>query len=88
VQCKIIEKNKLKAQVAVRIPEWHLTIFEIRIYEDGVKRWISLPCSTYDTQEKKVYVNTIKFDTSEINRKFRDSVLMAFDEFIKKLGNE
>jgi len=82
--CKRIDKGSLLAQVAIHIPQWKMTIKEIKIFSKDGKRWISLPAREFEANGKKAFAPLIKFDTSEINDKFRDSVIRMYDEYCKR----
>lgn len=84
VKCKVINKGALIAEVSLHIPQWHMTIHKIMIFGDGQKRWLSMPSERYEDQGRTKYYPLIKFDSTAVNDRFRDSVLRSYDNHPKE----
>lgn len=76
-----INKGVLVASCDVYIAPWHLTLHEVKIFEQGDKRWISLPTKeVVDPTGVKKYFPLVSFDTEELKNRLRDQVMGAFDK--------
>jgi hypothetical protein len=78
-----VNKNSLLATCDVHIIPWKLTLTEVKIFEKGANRWISMPSREYtnDLGEKK-YIELITFDNDGVKTRFRNQVMGAVDKFL------
>lgn len=78
-----INKGSLLAICDVHIVPWKLTLMEVKIFEKGANRWISLPSKEFitDTGEKK-YAELITFDNDGIKNRFRNQIMGAIDKYL------
>lgn len=79
-----VNKGALVASMSVRIPEWRLVIYEVKIFQKGTNRWLGMPCKEVVSQTgEKKYFELVQFDKDELAKnQFRDQVLAAFDRFM------
>lgn len=80
-----VQKGSLLAKCDVRIVPWKLTIHEVKIFEKGANRWISLPAREFvnDAGEKK-YVDMISFDNDTVKNRFRDQIMEKITMYLDK----
>lgn len=78
-----IQKGSLLATCDVHIIPWKTTFCDIKIFEKGASRWISLPSKEMvnDMGEKK-YIELIQFDNDGIKNRFRSQIMGAIDKFL------
>jgi hypothetical protein len=78
-----INKGSLLASCDVRIIPWKLTLVDVKIFEKGANRWISLPAQemTNSFGEKK-YKELILFDNDTVKNKFRNQIMGSIDKFL------
>lgn len=80
---KPINKNSLLAVCDVRIVPWKLTLKEVKIFEKGTNRWISLPAKQSQMPDGNMrYDELIAFDNDSIKQRFRDQIMEAVDAFL------
>ncbi len=79
-----INKNSLLAMCDVHIVPWKITLCEVKIFEKGVNRWISLPSREYvnDLGEKK-YIELVTFDNDGVKNRFRNQIMGAVDKYLE-----
>jgi hypothetical protein len=80
---KQINKGALVAVLNVRIVEWKITLYEIKVFQKGENRWLGMPCKEVITQAgEKKYFELVQFDRDDdVKTRFRDEVLAAFDKY-------
>lgn len=78
-----VNKKSLLATCDVHIIPWKLTLHEVKIFETGANRWISMPAREFVNQmgEKK-YIDLITFDNDAVKNRFRSQVMGAIDKFL------
>ena len=61
-----------------------MSIRDVKIFEKGGNRWISMPCRDYQTPEgEKRYFSFVAFDDEETRDVMRDEVITKYDAFMK-----
>lgn len=83
-----INKGNLLAKCDVHIIPWKLTLHEVKIFEKGQNRWITLPSREFvnDMQEKK-YIELITFDNDSVKNRFRSQIMEAVYKFLQQNPN-
>ncbi len=78
-----INKGTLLATCDVHIIPWKITLHDIKVFEKGSNRWISMPSKefTNDLGEKK-YTEQISFDNEGIKNRFRNQIMGAIDKYL------
>lgn len=80
---KAINKNSLLAICDVHIAPWRLTLKEVKIFQKGANRWISLPTKeVLKPGGEKIYVELISFDTEAIKDRFRHQIMEVIDKYL------
>jgi hypothetical protein len=77
-----INKGSLLASCDVRIAPWKITLLEVKIFEKGANRWISLPSKEVVNAQGKRYVELISFDNEAMKNRFRDQVMKSIDDYL------
>jgi hypothetical protein len=78
-----INKGSLVATCDVHIKPWKLTLIDIKIFEKGANRWITLPSKEYvNEMGEKKYTELLAFDNDIIRSRFRSEILSAVDKFM------
>lgn len=50
-----------------------------------MNRWVSLPRERYDDKDGVTqYKNILEFDDSQVEKRFRDQIMEAVDQYIEK----
>lgn len=79
-----IQKGALLASCDVHIKPWKLTLIDVKIFEKGANRWITLPAQEITTSAgEKKYKEMILFDNDSIKNKFRSQIMGAIDKFLQ-----
>ncbi len=78
-----VNKGSLLATCDVHIGPWKLTLHEVKIFEKGANRWISMPAKEFTNElgEKK-YVELITFDNESVKNRFRNQIMASIDKFL------
>lgn len=83
-----INKGDILATVSVHIRPWKLKIHEVCIFQKGLNKWISLPSRKYENKEGETkYFKLLEFDDSGAEKRFRDQIVHAVDEYIEIHGD-
>lgn len=78
-----IQKGSLLASCDVHIVPWRMTLHEIKIFEKGAQRWITLPAREYvNEMGEKKYIEQISFDNLGIKDRFKSQITEAVDAFL------
>ena len=78
-----IKKGNLLASCDVHIVPWQLTLHDIKIFEKGSNRWITLPSKEYiNNMNEKKYIELITFDNDSVKNRFRSQIMVAIDKFL------
>ena len=78
-----IGKGSLLALCDVHIIPWKMTLHEVKIFEKGANRWISLPAREYvNPMGEKKYIDLISFDNEATKNRFKDQIMPAIDKFL------
>lgn len=84
---KVSDQPSLIATCDVRIIAIKYTLVGVRIFEKGASRWIGVPAQKITAKDGTVkYMDTGRWDTDQISRKFRDAVMLEFDKHVAKNG--
>lgn len=79
-----INKGTLLATCDVHIIPWKLTLHEVKVFEKGSSRWISLPSKDFITNEgEKKYTELMSFDNEAIKNRFRSQIMGAIDKYLE-----
>lgn len=79
-----INKGTIVATCDVHIIPWKMTLCEVKIFEKGANRWITLPSREYiNPAGEKKYIELITFDNDAIRTRFRAQILQAIDIYMK-----
>jgi len=82
-----INKGDMLASVSVRIAPWKLKINKICVFQKGENRWVALPREKYEDREGNTqYKPLMEFDDSQVDKRFRDQIMGAVDEYMEKNG--
>ena len=78
-----VNKGSLLATCDVHIMPWKLTLHDVKIFEKGANRWITMPAKDYtnDMGEKK-YTELVTFDNEAVKNRFRGQIMGAIDKFL------
>lgn len=80
-----INKGSLLASCDIHIVPWKLRLHDVKIFEKGANRWISLPAKEYiNEMNEKKYIEMITFDSEAIKNKFRSQIMGAIDKFLQE----
>lgn len=81
---KPIGKGVLIGKFDAKIPEWHITIRGIVIFEKDGRKWIAMPSKefTNDQGAKKHYEHVV-FDSPSIKEKFSKACLEKLEPLLK-----
>lgn len=78
-----INKGSLLATCDVYIKPWKLTLHEVKIFEKGVNRWLSMPSREFVNPEgEKKYIELMSWDNEAIKNRFRAQILDAVMKFL------
>ncbi len=78
-----IKKGALLARCDVRIVPWKTTLHEVKIFEKGANRWITMPAKEFTNEmgEKK-YTELVSFDDEATKNRFRSQIMGAIDKYL------
>ncbi len=82
-----INKGDLLATVSVAIRPWKMKIHEVIVMQKGANRWVSLPSRKYESNGETKYQKLLEFDDSAVEKRFRDQIMQAVDDYIEKNGD-
>lgn len=82
-----INKGDVLASVSVAIRPWKLKIHEVIVIQKGVNRWVNLPQRKYESNGETKYKPLLEFDDNAVEKRFRDQILKAVDEYILRNGD-
>jgi len=75
---KRIGCGHLLAVADIVIPEWHLKIQGVAIFNKNGAKWVNLPQKTYQGSDGKTkYTDTMQWTDKGVEGRFRDAVLDA-----------
>ena len=80
-----VNKGSLLATCDVHITPWKMTLNDVKIFEKGANRWISMPSREHVNElgEKK-YIELITFDNEGVKNRFRSQVMGAVDKYLEQ----
>ena len=79
-----INKGSLLASCDVHIVPWKLTLHDVKIFEKGANRWITMPSKEFTNEAgEKKYVELISFDSEGVKNRFRSQIMGAVDKFMQ-----
>lgn len=78
-----VQKGSLLATCDVHVKPWRMTFHDIKVFEKGSNRWITLPAKELvnDMGEKK-YIEMISFDNEGVKNRFRSQIMGAIDKYL------
>ena len=80
-----IQKGSLLAACDVYIKPWHLTLYDVKLFEKGAQRWVAMPSKELVSDTgAKTYKEMLKFDDCA-RKRFHSQVVEAVDAYL--LGN-
>lgn len=83
-----INKGSLLAICDVHIIPWKMTLKEVRVFEKGAQRWVTLPSREFiNSMNEKKYVELIAFDNEQVRNRFRQQVIDAVFKFLNDNPN-
>lgn len=83
---ELLNKGSLIARFNVKMHKWGgLLIKECCLFEVGEKKWVNLPCRQYESEGKKKYFSYLGYESQEMDRKFKETILKAVEEFRDKI---
>lgn len=78
-----INKGSLLATCDVHIIPWKMTLIDIKIFQKGSNRWITLPSKEYvNEMGEKKYTELVAFDNDAIRSRFRGQIMEAIDAYL------
>lgn len=78
-----INKGNLLASCDVHIVPWKLTLHEVKIFEKGANRWITMPSKQFTNDQGEIkYTELISFDGEAVKNRFRSQIMGAVDQFL------
>ena len=80
-----LNKGSLLATCSVRIVPWKMTMHDVKIFEKGANRWITLPAKEFagESGEKK-YTELLTFDCDAVKNRFRSQIMGAIDKYLEE----
>ncbi len=79
-----VNKGTLLATCSVKIVPWKLTLHEVKIFEQGAKRWIGMPAREFVAPDgSKKYQELITFDCDAAKNRFRSQIMEAVDTYLQ-----
>lgn len=83
---EMISKGPLIAKFNVKMHKWGgLIIKGCSLFDSNGKKWISMPSQQYESEGKKKYFPYISYENKDIDQKFRDTILLAANEYLEKM---
>lgn len=82
-----INKGDILATVSVAIKPWKLKIHEVMVIQKGANRWVNLPSRKYESNGETKYAKQLEFDDAAVEKRFRDQIMAAVDEYIMRNGD-
>lgn len=82
-----INKGDILATISVYIKPWKLKIHEVMVVQKGANRWVNLPSRKYESNGETKYAKLLEFDDNATEKRFRDQVVLAVDEYINRHGD-
>ncbi len=78
-----INKGALLASCDVYIKPWDLELNDVKIFEKGQNRWITMPSKeVLNSLGEKKYVEMINFRKESTKNRFRSQIMGAIDKFL------
>jgi len=83
-----LKRNSLLGFAKIRVPEWHMVISDVGIYEKDGRRWASLPSKQLldgsgqalrDDNGKAKYMRLVYFEDRAVADRFSDAVVRAVE---------
>jgi|SRR6185436_9390230 len=86
LKLELINKGSLIAKFSIKIPKWGgLVIRDCTLFDSSGKQWISFPSKEYESQGKKKYFSYIAYENQDMDKKFKDSILKAANDYVAKM---
>lgn len=83
-----IGKGSLMAKCEVYIKPWDLILKEVKIFQKGTSRWVSMPSRDYiDNEGNTKYMELIDFGSPSTRQRFKDQVEKAIKDYLKENPN-
>lgn len=78
-----INKGSLLATCSVHIIPWKLTLHDVKIFEKGANRWITMPSKDFmNEMGEKKYTELLTFDNDGVKNAFRSQIMGAIDKYL------
>ncbi len=78
-----VNKGSLLCTCDVYIQPWDLELCEVKVFEKGANRWLSMPSREYTNPEGvKKYVELINFRKEATKKRFRDQIMSVIDKYL------
>ena len=76
--CRLINKNTLKATADIEVPKWTVKIRGVMWHVKGDSEWIALPSREWlDRDGNRQFAVLIEFTDKDVERRFKDAALAA-----------
>jgi len=86
IEFKLINRGCLLSVVSIRLPKWGgFRIKNIKVFEKGDSRWMTLPSEEYEADGKTKYFPLVDFDSDNMAEAFRKAFFKAYDSYLEKL---
>jgi expansin (peptidoglycan-binding protein) len=86
---KRIQKGILEGFANITVQKWGIDIYGVAVFNDGAKKWCSLPKKEYkDPEGKTKYSNIIKFKDTSIETKFLQKVMEAINKYNNEMPTQ
>lgn len=78
------DKGSLKGKIAIKMHKWGgFVIEDISILQKDEKKWLGFPSKKIQLDGKDKWVPLIYYDIPDLQRKFCNEILKAFDSWKK-----
>lgn len=77
-----VNKNSLLATCDVYIKPWKYTFIGCKIFQKGAQIWVNMPSVEKDVNGEKKYIETGKWDSEAIHKRFKEQVMQAWDAYV------
>lgn len=81
------EKGDVLGTCTVHIKPWGTVYHEVTVFQRGINRWISMPVRKYESNGETKYVKLFEMIDPSKDKRFRDEILAAVEEYILKYGD-
>jgi hypothetical protein len=90
LEWKPFERNTLRGFARIKVPSWHITIYDVAVHERDGKRWCQLPARPMLDSNRELiredgklkYARMLEFDDRAVGDRFSAAAIKAIDDFI------